>query len=211
MHCGEVICLADSASTHTILQERKYFTNFIPIKTSVKTISGESNLVEGHGKARIMLSNDTELVINEALYSPRSRRTLLSFKDIRTNGFHVETTEEKGIEYLCITSNLYGQKRTLEKLKCLSNGLYMTTIRSIETNLTVSQKLTNMSNYLLWHDRLGHPGQTMMRRILNSSKGHHLQNKDLVYSNTLCQACSLGKLNTRPSYAQASKDSIPFL
>ena len=104
-----------------------------------------------------MLSNGTELVLNEALYSPRSRRTLLSFKDIQTNGFHVETTEVKGIEYLCITSNLYGQKRTLEKLKCLSNGLYMTTIPSIETNHIVILKLTNMSYYLLWDDRLGAP------------------------------------------------------
>ena len=211
MTCGEVCCLADSATTHTILRDRKYFSNLLPIHTSVTTISGQSNLIEGHGKAQFMLSNGTKFTINEALYSPRSRRTLLSFKDIRINNYHVETTEEKGVEYLCITSNLYGQKRTLEKLKSLSNGLYMTTIRTIEANHIVSQKLTNSSNYLLWHDRLGHPGQIMMRRILNSSHGHPLTNKDLVFSNTLCQACSLGKLNTRPSYAKTSKDSTLFL
>lgn len=115
------------------------------------------------------------------------------------------------MEYLCITSNLYGQKRTLEKLKCLSNGLYMTTIRSIEANHIVNQKLTNSSSFFLWHDRLGYPGQSMMRRILNSSHGHPLTNKDLVFSDTLCQTCSLRKLNTRPSYAKTSKDSILFL
>ena len=186
MSCGEVCCLADSATTHTILRDRIYFSNFVPTHTSVTTISGESNLIEGHGMAHFMLSNGTEFTIKEALYSPRSRRTLLSFKDIRANGYHVETTEERGVEYLCITSNVYGQKRILEKLKRLSSGLYMTTLRSIEANHTVSQGLTNPSNFLLWHDCLGHPGHTMMRRILNSSHGYPLSNKDLVFSDTLC-------------------------
>ena len=108
----------------------------------------------------MMLPNGTEFTISEALYSPSSRRTLLRFKDIRTNDYHVETIEkEKGVECLCITSNLYGQKRTLEKLKCLSNGRHMTTIKSIEPDHLISQKLTDLSNYFLWHDRLGHPGQ----------------------------------------------------
>lgn len=29
MTSGEVSCLADSATTHTILRERHYFTNFV--------------------------------------------------------------------------------------------------------------------------------------------------------------------------------------
>ena len=77
MSSGEVSCLADSATTHTILRERYYFTNLIPKKAHLTTLSGSSNL-----KARIMLSNDTILTIKEALYSPRSGRTLLSFRDI---------------------------------------------------------------------------------------------------------------------------------
>ena len=45
------------------------------------------------------------------------------------------------------------------ELNCLSNGLQMTTIKSIEPNRLISQKLTDLSNYLLCHGRLGHPGQ----------------------------------------------------
>ena len=41
----------------------------------------------------------TTLVIKEALLYPESTRTL---KDIRANGFHVETEEEYGKEYLLI-------------------------------------------------------------------------------------------------------------
>jgi hypothetical protein len=85
-----------------------------------------------------------------------------------------------------------------------------TTIRSIEANNIVSLKLTDPSKLLLWHDRLGHPGQSMMCRILYLSHGHHLSNKDIVVQDTLCQVCSLRKLK-RPSNAKTSKDSIPFL
>ncbi|KAM2891370.1 hypothetical protein COP2_009677 [Malus domestica] len=108
MSSGEVSCLADSATTHTILREQHYFTNLIPKKTHLTTLSGPSNLIEGYKKTCIMLSNGTILTIKEALYSPRSRRMLLSFRDIRDNKYHLETTEDHGSEFLCITSNEYG-------------------------------------------------------------------------------------------------------
>ena len=128
MSSGEVSCLADSATTHTILRERHYFTNLIPKKAPLTTLSGPSNLIEGYGKARIMLSNGTILTINEALYSPCSGRTLLSFRDIWDNKYHLETTEDNGFEFLCITSYEYGQKHIHEKLERLPTGLYITTI-----------------------------------------------------------------------------------
>ena len=79
-----------------------------------------------------MLSNGTELTIKEVLYSPRSGRTLLSFRDIRDNQYHIETTEDNGSEFLCITSYEYGQKRIHEKLERLPSRLYITTIHGIE-------------------------------------------------------------------------------
>ena len=45
----------------------------------------------------------TTLHIEEALLYTESTRNLLSFKDIRANGFHVETSEEDDREYLYIT------------------------------------------------------------------------------------------------------------
>ena len=72
MSSGDVSCLADSATMHTILCERHYFTNFVPKKAHLKTLSGSSNQIKGYGKARIMLSNGIVLTIKEALYSLRS-------------------------------------------------------------------------------------------------------------------------------------------
>ncbi|KAM1696926.1 hypothetical protein ACFX13_031798 [Malus domestica] len=105
---GEVSCLADSATTHTILHECIYFTNFIPKNAPLTTLSDPSNLIERYGKTPIILSTGTILTIDEALYSPRSGRTLLSFKDIRDNNYHAETHIENEVEFLCITSYEHG-------------------------------------------------------------------------------------------------------
>ena len=78
MNEGDV-CLADCATTHTILREKIYFFNVITTNTSVSTISGTSNLIEGSGTANIVLPNGTRFHINDALYSSKSRRKLLSF------------------------------------------------------------------------------------------------------------------------------------
>ena len=158
MTSGKVSCLADSVTTHTILSERIYFTNFIPKNAPLTTLSGPSNLIEGYGKARIMLSNGTILTIVEALYSPLSGRTLLSFKDIRDNNYHAETHVENRVEFLCITSYEYGQKRILEKIECTPSGMYTTTICPIECHYVAGPTTGTTHEITLWHDRLGHPG-----------------------------------------------------
>ena len=112
----ELECLVDSGTTHTILRHRQLFLWMTPSRSSVTTMAGPSQLIHGRGPAQFMLPNGTTLNVTEALYAPRAGRTLLSFKDIRANGFHVKTHCENGQKFLCITSNDYGHKRVLEKL-----------------------------------------------------------------------------------------------
>ncbi|GAV85108.1 hypothetical protein CFOL_v3_28547, partial [Cephalotus follicularis] len=106
-------------------------------KANVGTISGTSDLIEGSGMASFVLSNGTQMRITDGLYSTKSRRNLLSFKDIRINGYHIETTNENGKEYLYITGNASGRKQILEKLSGLSSGLYIMKIRAIESHNVV--------------------------------------------------------------------------
>ena len=106
----ESLCLADSATTHTILKNKEYFSHHILAKTNVNTISGVSDLIEGSGRASMALPNGTRLHIENAIFSSRSKRNLLSFRDIRINDFHIETTNKKCNEYLCITSIVSGRK-----------------------------------------------------------------------------------------------------
>ena len=79
---SEDFCLADSATTHTILKDKKHFQSLILCKSNVNTISGSSNLIEGSKRAIIMLPRDTKLCIDDVLYSSKSSRNLLNFKDI---------------------------------------------------------------------------------------------------------------------------------
>ena len=90
-----------------------------------------------------MLLNGTKLQINDALYSSRSSRNLLSFKDICQNGYHIKRSSEGNYEFLCITSIISCQQHVLKKLSSLSFGLYHTIIRTIEINLTINQKFSN--------------------------------------------------------------------
>ena len=66
------------------------------------TIIG-SNHIMGTRSGTLILPMGTQIFEKDALLYPDSKRTLLSFKDICSNGFHVETETEQGIEYLLIT------------------------------------------------------------------------------------------------------------
>ncbi|GAV73355.1 hypothetical protein CFOL_v3_16841, partial [Cephalotus follicularis] len=106
-------------------------------KANVGTISGTSDLIEGSRMACFVLSNGTQMRITDSLYSTKSRRNLLSYKDIRLNGYHIGTTNENDKQYLYITNNAFGRKQILEKLPGLSSGLYIMKIRAIESHNVV--------------------------------------------------------------------------
>ena len=90
MNEGDV-CFADYTTTHTILRDRRYFLDLTLTNANVSTISGIENLIEGSERPNIILSNGTRFHINDALYSRKSTRNLLSFKDTCRNGYHIET------------------------------------------------------------------------------------------------------------------------
>jgi hypothetical protein len=158
-----------------------------------------------------MLPCGTKVDIKKALYSPKSQKKLLSFKDIRQNGYHIETMCEGNVEYLNITKISSGKKYVLEKLPELPYGLYYTSLKENESYMMVEQKF-NHRNFIIWLDRLGHPGSVVMRKIINSSCSHKLKNKRILQSNDFpCTACSQGKLIVHPSLAKTGHQSIAFL
>ena len=73
-------------------------------------------------------------------------------------------------------------------------------------------KFNVAKEFIVWHDRLGHPGSIMMRRIIENSNGHKLKNQKILQTNEFsCAACSLGKMVTRPSLAKVGTESPTFL
>ena len=113
-----------------------------------------------------MLPKGTKFYINDTLYSSKSRRNLLSFKDIHYSSYHIETNNEDSEEYFYITSMVSGLKLILEKLHIFSSGLYYTTMRTIETKLIVHQKCSDPNIFILWHNRLGHLIENSHKHLL---------------------------------------------
>jgi len=140
---NENICLIDSATTHTILKSNKFFSCLVMQEINVSTTSSTTNIIEGSGKAIVLLPRGTRLHIKNAFYSPKSNRKLLSFNDIRLNGYHIETNNEEDIEYLYITRIESNIKCVMEKLLAFSYDLYYTYSNAIGTHVIVSYKLTN--------------------------------------------------------------------
>ena len=58
-------CIADCATTHTILRDKKYFSNISLVKYNVNTISGLVNLIQGSGRVTIILPRGTKIHIND--------------------------------------------------------------------------------------------------------------------------------------------------
>ena len=112
----------------------------------------------------MMLTKSIHLFIKDTLFSRSSRRNLISFKDIKMDGYHIETISEGNKEYLCIVTSIGSQKQILEKLSALSSGLYYTTISNVESHSVMSKttksspKLSDPKTLKIWHDRLGHLG-----------------------------------------------------
>ena len=171
MNEGDV-CLVDCATTYTILQDKRYFLNLTLTNVNASTISGIANLIEGFERANKMLPNGTRFHINDALYFSKSIKNLICFKNIRKNGYHIEIMNKSNTKCLYITSIVYDKKLIMEKLSAFSSELYHTNIKLIESYVVVNQKFNDPKTFVLWHDRLGHPRSTMMRKIIEHLHGH---------------------------------------
>ena len=79
------------------------------------------------------------------------------------NGYHIETMNEGNKESFYITSIISRKKIVAQKFLAFSSRLYHTTIKPIESYAVMNQKFDDPKIFTLWHNRLGHPGSSMMR------------------------------------------------
>jgi len=96
------------------------------------TIAGCDALIVGSGQATITLPMGAQITMLDALLYPDSTRTLLRFRDIHKNGFHVETHMDSKEEFLLFTKLTGHGKQICEKIYSLQTGLYFTYIKPIE-------------------------------------------------------------------------------
>ena len=78
-------------------------------------------------------------------------------------------------ESFYITSIISRKNIIAEKFSAFSSRLYHTTIKPIESYAVMNQKFNDPKIFTLWHNRLGYPGSSMMRRIIEQLHGHPLK------------------------------------
>ena len=144
----EEMCLVDSCSSNTMLREIKYFQTLTKREGNVLTIAGRDATIVGSGRATIVLPMGTHITIEEVLLYPDATRTLLSYKDIRCNGIHVETHEENKEEFLLFTKDNGLGKETLEKVLSLPSGLYIKPVPHVAYKVI----FLNVDAFQVWLD-----------------------------------------------------------
>nr|KAJ0203441.1 hypothetical protein LSAT_V11C500267810 [Lactuca sativa] len=115
------LCIADTASTHTILKSKKYFSKLVPTKTVIHTISGPTDLIKRTGNTQFILPNGTKFCIENSLFSPKSNRNLLSFNHIYFTGYDTKTVTTENKKYMYIID----KNRVLDKLPTLDSGSHL--------------------------------------------------------------------------------------
>jgi hypothetical protein len=105
----------DSGTTNSILKETKYFLTLTKRQGNVLTIAEHDATIVGSGRATIVLPMGNQITIEDVLLYPDSKHTLLSYRDIRQNGFHIEIRDDNIEEILLVTKNSGYGKRIVEK------------------------------------------------------------------------------------------------
>lgn len=124
------------------------------------------NIVESFERSCIILPYNKKLYIDDAHYSNKFRKNLLSSKDIRCNGYHHDAIKENSIIFIIwIISFVSNKKQIKEKLLVLPSHNYYSFIKMIKSNIITNFKFINPKNFILCHDRIG--GAIMLRRIIN--------------------------------------------
>ena len=98
----------------------------------------------------------------------------------------------------------------VERFPSSPTSLYYTYIKPTDEYVAMKTIFKNTESFRIWHDRLGHLGLGMMRKIINNAAGHDGRGfsnpKDFI-----CTACAKRKLITRPSLLKIRDESPVFL
>ena len=196
--------IVDSGTTHSILRSKEYFLRITPSTRKITTIKGPSDLEQGHGPAKITLPQGTIINIELAIFAPDATRNLLSFKDLRNNDLHIHTSVENGVEIIHLLKNTKNGLEIKETLFAYTTGLYITRFETSNLQIEIN------TMHLLWHERLGHPGQSMLHKIIKNCRGIPNNIKHIPKANP-CMACSKGKLIIQPAISKTQLQIPKFL
>ena len=103
-----------------------------------------------------------------------------------------------------VVKHLSNTTQVIDELEVLPNQLYCFNLKAPKIRMASFSHYSNISSKVntdimhLWHDRLGDPGNTMIRRMINNVQNLPLKLEYLNQART-SDSCAQGKLVIRPS------------
>jgi hypothetical protein len=127
----EEMWLMNSCITNSILEKIKYFQTLTKRTENILIIASRDTCIVGNEKTTITLHMGTQVTIKNALLYFDSTHTLLSYRDVCTNGLHIITHEENNEESLLITKSSRDGHNILKRIPSLPSRLYYRCIKIV--------------------------------------------------------------------------------
>jgi hypothetical protein len=99
MEENDEMCLIDNATTNLTLREKISIKTLLKRTENIITIVDNNDPIVGFGQAIVVLRIDTRIFIEEAFLYSGATCTLLAFKDISCNGYHITIVCKGYAEY----------------------------------------------------------------------------------------------------------------
>jgi len=186
---------ADSATTVHVSPNRGDFTTYHKFKKSRAIKAFRNNKVEAIGEGDIFAnvhydSKTTRIRLTRVMHVPRANGKILSLKVLDQKGF--ESRIMGGCVKIMKDNIIYAEA-------LLGGELYevmLNIIPSKENVMTAVKRDDSSTDLSTWHRWLGHIGETMLKRMVNSQVVKGMTVTDMTLSG-IREDCILGKMDEK--------------
>jgi len=156
--------LADSATSSHLLNQRETFTEFTPLKRSIRGVGNTDVPVKGRGTVKLTSQTNGQtitIVIRDVLYVPQAPNNLLSISHLDESGGRADICNGR--------IHLYDKNKLLIAVGQKVERMYLlyVTAKKHTEHTAISTETAN--TWQSWHRRFGHVGVSGLQRMLNKN------------------------------------------
>jgi len=145
----------------------------------------------------------TRICLTQVMHVLDTDRKILSLKKLDQKGFEIRII--RGHVHIMKAGKIYAEAT-------LGRDLYevkMKTIPAVESILAMVKRDVSAANLPTWHRRLGHLGDTTLKKLVSSSTVKGMDVTD-THLDGICEDCVLGKMDERPFKIRMDCDTQLF-
>lgn len=178
-HSDVKLTVLDSGATHHMLNKKEFFENMTPVQLKVSTGNDKNNLdAQAIGTAIFINNQGNKIILEDALYVPLMNRNLISLVRLFKNSLNLKKIENNLV-------NINIDDKFVLQAQSKNNLLELTELPLTAMKFSKSSYLSESADEN-WHERLGHPHDTYLRKIFPQ-----IQTKD-------CEVCTMSKMKHAP-------------